>query len=38
MAHLKTLAEFPPLQSVKSFDRSNMIQDFLQAQRRMQPN
>ncbi|MBB2494718.1 arylsulfatase [Aquipseudomonas ullengensis] len=27
--HLKTLAEYPPVQSGKSFDMSNLVQDFL---------
>ena len=37
-AHLRTLAEYPPVQPAKSFDRSNMVQDFLnqQAQLRKQ--
>jgi len=34
--HLKSLAEYPPVQAAKSFDRSNMVQEFLQ-QRRQQP-
>ncbi|GLZ84296.1 arylsulfatase [Metapseudomonas resinovorans] len=33
-AHLKTLAEYPPVQSAKSFDRSNLVQDFLQGQKK----
>ncbi|RJF98558.1 arylsulfatase [Noviherbaspirillum saxi] len=32
--HLKTLAEYPPVQAAKSFDRSNMVQEFLQRQKR----
>ncbi|MCY1363008.1 hypothetical protein D9M69_497510 [compost metagenome] len=32
-AHLKTLAEYPPVQAAKSFDRSNLVQDFLQKQK-----
>ncbi|QQX86194.1 arylsulfatase [Cupriavidus necator] len=32
--HMKSLAEYPPVQSAKSFDRSNMVQDFLQQQKR----
>jgi arylsulfatase len=30
--HLKTLAEYPPVQAAKSFDRSNLVQDFLRSQ------
>jgi len=33
-AHLKSLADYPPVQAAKSFDRSNMVQDFLQQQKR----
>ncbi|MNI80692.1 hypothetical protein D3C73_1372410 [compost metagenome] len=33
-AHLKTLAEYPPVQQAKSFDRSNLVQDFLQSQKK----
>jgi hypothetical protein len=29
---LKTLAEYPPVQAAKSFDRSNLVQDFLRSQ------
>ncbi|MDM0047416.1 arylsulfatase [Variovorax sp. J22R115] len=36
-AHLKTLADYPPVQAAKSFDRSNLVQDFLQSQKRPQP-
>ncbi|SEB24674.1 arylsulfatase [Variovorax sp. YR216] len=35
-AHLKTLAEYPPVQTAKSFDRSNLVQDFLQNFKRQQ--
>jgi hypothetical protein len=28
-AHLKTLADFPPVQGGKSFDMSNVIEDFV---------
>ncbi|WP_257230376.1 arylsulfatase [Pseudomonas sp. SbOxS1] len=28
-AHLKTLAEYPPVQGGKSYDMSNLVQDFL---------
>jgi hypothetical protein len=28
-AHLKTLAEYPPVQGGTSFDMSNIVQDFL---------
>ncbi|MGH8790446.1 MAG: arylsulfatase [Cupriavidus necator] len=31
--HLQTLGEYPPVQAAKSFDRSNMVQDFLQQKR-----
>ncbi|MGH8412476.1 MAG: arylsulfatase, partial [Pseudomonas sp.] len=31
-SHLKTLAEYPPVQAAKSFDRSNLVQDFLRSQ------
>ncbi|QUN32787.1 arylsulfatase (plasmid) [Cupriavidus sp. KK10] len=34
--HLKSLAEYPPVQPAKSFDRSNFVQDFLQQQKRQQ--
>lgn len=36
--HLRTLAVYPPVQAAKSFDRSNLVQDFLnqQAQARKQ--
>jgi hypothetical protein len=33
-SHLRSLVEYPPVQSAKSFDRSNMVQDFLQSQKR----
>lgn len=33
-AHLRTLAEYPPVQKARSFDRSNLVQDFLQSQKR----
>ncbi|MCY1504006.1 Arylsulfatase [compost metagenome] len=33
-AHLKTLAEYPPVQPARSFDRSNLVQDFLQGQKK----
>ncbi|UVE19582.1 arylsulfatase [Pseudomonas sp. LS44] len=33
-AHLKTLAEYPPVQAAKSFDRSNLVQDFLRSQQK----
>jgi arylsulfatase A-like enzyme len=33
-AHLRTLAEYPPVQAARSFDRSNLVQDFLQSQKR----
>jgi arylsulfatase len=33
-AHLKTLAEYPPVQTAKSFDRSNLVQDFLRSQQK----
>lgn len=33
-AHLKTLADYPPVQPARSFDRSNLVQDFLQKQER----
>jgi arylsulfatase len=36
--HLKTLAEYPPVQPAKSFDRSNMVQDFLQQQEQLRKN
>jgi arylsulfatase A-like enzyme len=32
--HLRSLAEYPPVQPAKSFDRSNIVQDFLQGQKR----
>ncbi|MCA0243677.1 MAG: arylsulfatase [Proteobacteria bacterium] len=32
--HLRSLAEYPPVQPAKSFDRSNLVQDFLQSQKR----
>lgn len=35
--HLKTLADYPPVQPAKSFDRSQLVQDFLQNQKRQQP-
>ena len=28
-AHLKTLAEYPPVQGGKSFDMSNAVEEFL---------
>jgi arylsulfatase len=28
-AHLKTLAQYPPVQGGKSFDNSNVVQEFL---------
>jgi arylsulfatase len=28
-AHLKTLAEFPPVQGGKTFDMSNIVQEFI---------
>jgi len=28
-AHLKSLAEYPPVQGGKSFDMSNIVQDFI---------
>jgi len=28
--HLKTLAEYPPVQGGTSFDMSNVVQEFLQ--------
>jgi hypothetical protein len=28
-AHLKTFAEFPPVQGGKSFDMSNVVQEFI---------
>lgn len=33
-AHLKSLAEYPPVQTAKSFDRSNLVQDFLRSQQK----
>jgi arylsulfatase len=27
--HLRTLAEYPPVQGGKSFDMSNVVQDFI---------
>jgi arylsulfatase len=27
--HLKTLAEYPPVQGGKSFDMSNVVQEFI---------
>ncbi|MBM3103679.1 arylsulfatase [Pseudomonas sp. V1] len=35
-AHLKTLAEYPPVQPAKTFDRSNLVQDFLRSQQLQQ--
>ena len=32
--HLKSLAEFPPVQANKSFEMSSIVQDFLRSQRR----
>jgi arylsulfatase len=32
-AHLKTLAEYPPVQGGSSFDLSNVVEDFLQRAR-----
>lgn len=29
-AHLKTLADYPPVQGAKSFDMSNVVQEFMQ--------
>ncbi|RJF92754.1 arylsulfatase [Noviherbaspirillum saxi] len=34
--HLKSLADYPPVQGSKSFDRSNLVQEFLQGIRRKQ--
>ncbi|WP_449433448.1 arylsulfatase [Pseudomonas putida] len=31
-AHLKTLADYPPVQAAKSFDRSSLVENFLQKQ------
>jgi arylsulfatase A-like enzyme len=31
--HLRSLAEYPPVQSAKSFDWSNLVQEFLQSQK-----
>ena len=28
-AHLKTLAEYPPVQGGKSFDMSNVVKEFI---------
>ncbi|KWR88532.1 arylsulfatase [Cupriavidus sp. IDO] len=33
--HLKTLADYPPVQTAKSFDRSNLVQDFLRRQQQL---
>ncbi|SCU93307.1 Arylsulfatase A family protein [Cupriavidus necator] len=33
--HLKTLADYPPVQPAKSFDRSNLVQDFLRRQQQL---
>ncbi|MFJ3054101.1 arylsulfatase [Pseudomonas nitroreducens] len=33
-AHLKTLIDYPPVQSPRSFDRSNLVQETLQAQKK----
>jgi len=30
-AHLKTLAEYPPVQGAKSFDMSNVVEDYLKS-------
>ncbi len=35
-AHLKTLIDYPPVQSPRSFDRSNLVQETLQAQKKAQ--
>lgn len=32
--HLRTLAEYPPVQGARLFDRSNLVQDFLSSQKR----
>ena len=36
-AHLKSLAQYPPVQTAKSFDRSNLVQDFLKSQQKPAP-